>query len=105
MYIDLIVGSLPLAAPVAHHYYLAILFMISPLLIRNLKLSLLLCIVLIELTNLGSHLILSINLITLLTNSMLFDHHSYPIPTYPFPSIDYTPLVRCFGTISILVAY
>ena len=55
--IDLTIGSLPLAASIAHHYYLAILFMISPLLIRSLKLILLLCIVLIKLTDLGSYLI------------------------------------------------
>ena len=44
--IDLTIESLPLAASVAHHYYLATSF------IRNLKLSLLLCAVWIELSNL-----------------------------------------------------
>ena len=70
--------------------------MIAILYIRNLKLSLLLCIVVIESTNLGSHLTLSINLIILSTSSMLFAHHSYTIPVYPFLSIDYTTLFSLF---------
>ena len=40
--IDLAIGSLSLAASVAHHYYLAISFVIAIIELRNLKLSLLL---------------------------------------------------------------
>ena len=103
--IDLTIGSLPLATSVAHHYYIAISFVIAILYIRNLKLSLLLCIVVIELTNLGSHLTLSINLIILSTSSMLFA----PILILFQYTLSFLLIIQlcfhCFITISTLVAY
>ena len=66
--IDPITGSLLLAASVAHHYYLAISFMVAVFLLRNLKLSLLLCTLLIDVINIGSHLTLAFMLIILSAN-------------------------------------
>jgi photosystem I P700 chlorophyll a apoprotein A1 len=94
--IDPAIGSLPLAACAAHHYYLAISFMIAALGLRNLKLSSPARFVIIELTNLGAHLTLSFVLVILSSGSMLFAHHSYAVPVYPFLSIDYTTLFSLF---------
>jgi photosystem I P700 chlorophyll a apoprotein A1 len=94
--IDPATGSLPLAASAAHHYYLAISFMVAAFLLRNLKLSSPSRTLLIDTTNLGSHLTLTLMLTILSAGSMLFAHHSYAIPVYPFLCIDYTTLFSLF---------
>jgi photosystem I P700 chlorophyll a apoprotein A1 len=94
--LDPIVGAIPLAASAAHHYYLAISFMIAALLIRNLKLIAPAKSVFIDLSKLTSNIQLSISLVLFSSASMLFAHHSYAVPVYPFLSIDYTTLFSLF---------
>jgi len=94
--LDTVVGAIPLAASAAHHYYLAISFILAALCLRNLKLIAPSKSVFIDLSNLTSNLQLSLSLVLFSSASMLFAHHSYAVPVYPFLSIDYTTLFSLF---------
>jgi len=94
--IDPSVGSLPLASSGAHHYYLAISFIIAAVGLRSLKLSAPSRSVFINLCSVSSNLQLALSLVLFSSSSMLFAHHSYAVPVYPFLSIDYTTLFSLF---------
>lgn len=94
--IDPINGSLSLAASAAHHYYLAITCILAALILRNLKLSSPRRFVLVDISRLSSNLTLTLSLVLFSSGSMLFAHHSYAVPVYPFLSIDYTTLFSLF---------
>jgi len=94
--IDPSTGSIPLASSAAHHYYLAISVLIASLALRNLKLSAPSRSVFINLSGISSNLTLSLSLVLFSSGSILFAHHSYAVPVYPFLSIDYTTLFSLF---------
>ena len=94
--LDIVIGAIPLAASAAHHYYLAISFMLAILYLRNLKLIISSKSIPVGLSNLTSNIQLSLSLVLFSSVSMLFAHHSYAVPIYPFLSIDYTTLFSLF---------
>jgi photosystem I P700 chlorophyll a apoprotein A1 len=102
--LNLITSSVFLAQVTAHHFYVGIVCIISSLLVLAFKLHSSFTHYIISLSNVINswHAQLSINLAIAASLSIVFAHHIYAIPIYPYLASDYPTVhssyvVRCFS--------
>jgi photosystem I P700 chlorophyll a apoprotein A1 len=94
--IDPLTGSIPLVQILAHHFYLSITALIASVWVLGLKLNAPRRLLSIDIAALTPNLTLTISLVLFSSGSMLFAHHSYALPSYPFLPLDYCSLFSLY---------